>query len=71
MAITNGPAAHAPFGAITIYRIITVVWNAAETVLAWNERRRMINVSQSLSSDQNDDIGLTTSDIDNFARKGF
>ena len=71
MATTFPPAAVAPFGAITIHRVITVLWGAADTLCAWNKRRRTIAVLRALNPTQLDDVGLTRSNVDDFARKYF
>ena len=63
--------AAAPFGAITIHRIVTGVMGAAGRVRAWNDYRRTINALRALTPDQLDDIGLTQADIENFGPKGF
>ena len=71
MATTYAPAAFAPFGAITIHRVITALWSVADKLYAWNARRRTITALRALSPTQLDDIGLTDGDVDNFARMGL
>jgi uncharacterized protein YjiS (DUF1127 family) len=71
MATTFTRAAIAPFGAITVHRIITAVSNMATTLRIWNETRRTVNVLRSLSPAQLDDIGLTRGDVEDFGRKRF
>ncbi len=71
MATTIARAAIAPFGAITVHRIVTVVSDMAAKMQAWNDTRRTVNVLRTLSPAQLEDIGLTRGDIENFGRKGF
>lgn len=63
--------AAAPFGAITIHRIVTAVMGVAARIRSWNDYRRTINALRALTPDQLDDIGLTQADIENFGSKGF
>ena len=69
MANTFTRAAIAPFGAITVHRIITAVSDIAITLRAWNETRRTIAVLRSLSPAQLDDIGLTRGDVEDFGNR--
>ena len=69
MANTFTRAAIAPFGAITVHRIITAVSDIATTLRAWNETRRTIAVLRSLSPAQLDDIGLTRGDVEDFGSR--
>ena len=69
MANTFTRAAIAPFGAITVHRIITAVSDIATTLRAWNETRRTIAVLRSLSPAQLDDIGLTRGDVEDFGNR--
>ena len=71
MATTFTRAAIAPFGAITIHRIITVVSDMAPTLRTWNDTRRTVNVLRSLSPAQLDDIGLTRGEVEDFGSKRF
>jgi uncharacterized protein YjiS (DUF1127 family) len=66
----NITTAAAPFGAITIHRMVTAVSGVAENLRAWNETRRTINALRALSPAQLDDIGLTRSQVEDFGRKG-
>jgi uncharacterized protein YjiS (DUF1127 family) len=70
MATTFTRAAIAPFGAITVHRIITAVSDMAANLQAWNDTRRTVKVLRTLSPTQLEDIGLTRGDILNFGRKG-
>ena len=63
--------AAAPFGAITIHRIVTAVLGVADRFRAWNDYRRTVNALRALTPDQLDDIGLTQADVENFGAKGF
>ena len=71
MATTDIRTAVAPFGAITVHRVVTAVFSAVATLRSWNDTRRTINTLRTLSPAQLDDIGLTRGDIENFAHKGF
>ena len=71
MATTYSPAAVAPFGAITIHRVLTVLWDVGVMLCAWNDRRRTIIALRALSADQLHDVGLTPADVDDFGRKGL
>lgn len=64
-------AAAAPFGAITVHRIVTALFGVVDTIRGWNDRRRTLAALRALSADQLDDIGLTRDDIEGFARRGF
>jgi uncharacterized protein YjiS (DUF1127 family) len=64
--ITNTAA---PFGAITIHRIVSAVSGIADNLRAWNETRRTINALRALSPAQLDDIGLTRSEVEDFGHK--
>ena len=63
--------ATAPFGAITIHRIVAAVMGVADRIRAWNDYRRTVNALRALTPDQLDDIGLTQADVENFGAKGF
>ena len=71
MATTFTRAAIAPFGAITVHRIVTAAANAAATLRSWNDNRRTVNALRALSPAQLDDIGLTPADVEDFAHKGL
>ncbi len=64
-------AAAAPFGAITVHRVVTAVLGVFDNIRAWNDYRRTVNALRALSPDQLDDIGLTTADVESFGLKGF
>ena len=67
MATTYIRTAVAPFGAITIHRIVTTLWGVVATLRAWNDTRRTVAALRKLSANQLDDIGLTRGDIEEFA----
>jgi uncharacterized protein YjiS (DUF1127 family) len=71
MATTTIRTAVAPFGAITVHRVVTAISGVADKLRAWNDTRRTIVALRALSPAQLDDIGLTPGEIDAFARKGF
>ena len=71
MATTFNRAATAPFGAITVHRIVTAVSEMTAKLQTWYEIRRTVRVLRTLSPAQLDDIGLTRGDIEDFGRKGF
>ena len=58
----------APFGAITIHRVISALSGVVEAVQAWDRKRRTVNALRVLSASQLDDIGLTRADVSNFGR---
>jgi uncharacterized protein YjiS (DUF1127 family) len=63
--------ATAPFGAITVHRIVTALSGVVTKFAAWNETRRTVAALRSLSQAQLDDIGLTRADIEDIARRGL
>jgi len=71
MAITHSPAAVAPFGAITIHRVITALWALAERLQDWNDSRRTTAALRRLNAAALKDIGLTRAEVDDFGRKGL
>ncbi len=71
MATTDTRTAVAPFGAITVHRVVTAISGVVGTLRAWNDTRRTIVALRELSPAQLDDIGLTRGDIEEFSRKGF
>ena len=71
MAITTIRTPVAPFGAITIHRVVTALSGVVGTLRAWNDRRRTVNALRALNPAQLDDIGLTPGDVENFGRKDF
>ena len=71
MATTFTRTAVAPFGAITVHRVITAISGVVATLRAWNDTRCTIVALRALSAAQLDDIGLTRTDVEDFGRKGF
>ncbi len=71
MATTNIRTAVAPFGAITVHRVVTAISGVVDKMRAWNDTRRTIVALRALSPAQLDDIGLTRADIEDIGRKGF
>jgi len=69
MATTFTRTTVAPFGAITIHRVVTAISGVVGTLRTWNDNRRTIIALRELSAAQLDDIGLTRADVENFGRK--
>jgi len=61
-AFESGRAA--PFGAITAYRIVNVVYATIDALRVWNEKRITRTQLYKLSERELDDIGLTRADIE-------
>jgi len=64
MATTIMNTATAPFGAITVHRIVSTLTAAVDAFRAWNETRRTVAALRQLSPTQLDDIGLTVADVE-------
>jgi uncharacterized protein YjiS (DUF1127 family) len=58
----------APFGAITVYRLVQNVVHTAETMKAWNAARITRKALNRLSNRELDDIGLCRGDIEMIGR---
>ena len=58
----------APFGAISIFRLVTFIGDAYATVAAWNDARVTRNALGKLSDRELDDIGLCRGDIEMIGR---
>lgn len=58
----------APFGAITVYRMVQVVVLTAETMKVWNSARITRKALNRLSNRELDDIGLCRGDIEMIGR---
>lgn len=58
----------APYGAITTYRAINALSNAALAFQAWNDARVTRNALNRLSDRELDDIGLCRGDIEFLGR---
>ncbi len=71
MATTYTRTAVAPFGAITVHRVVTAISGVAGKLRAWNDTRRTIVALRALSPAQLDDIGLTRADVEDIGRNGL
>jgi uncharacterized protein YjiS (DUF1127 family) len=58
----------APFGAITVFRMVQTVTNAVEAMKAWNSARITRKSLSRLSNRELDDIGLCRDDIELIGR---
>ena len=58
----------APFGAISIFRLVTFIGDTYATVAAWNDARVTRNTLGKLSDRELDDIGLCRGDIEMIGR---
>ncbi len=58
----------APFGAITVYRMVQSVTYTAEALTAWNSARITRKSLNRLSNRELDDIGLCRGDIELIGR---
>ena len=58
----------APFGAITTYRAISALSNAASVLASWNDARVTRSALSRLSDRELDDIGLCRGDIESIGR---
>jgi uncharacterized protein YjiS (DUF1127 family) len=54
----------APFGAVSAFRVTSLIGNAVAAVAAWNDARVTRNALAKLSDRELDDIGLTRADIE-------
>ncbi len=61
-------ASHAPFGAITVLRVTTVIERGINALRAWHLRRRTVKELSALSRSQLADIGLEGMSFDEIAR---
>jgi uncharacterized protein YjiS (DUF1127 family) len=53
----------APLGAVATLRVVDVVLNLKNSVVAWNEARETRKVLSRLRDEQLQDIGLTRADL--------
>lgn len=60
---TTKSAATVPFGAVTLYNIVSSFDELRLTIRAWNARRVTRNALKRLSDAQMNDIGLTYRDV--------
>ena len=68
MATTFNSTTVAPFGAITVHRVISALLGMVATVEVWDQKRRTFNALRVLTAQQLDDIGLTRGDVASFSR---
>ena len=54
----------APFGAVSTYRVVSVLERTIDAVKTWNAQRRTAKALNLLTDYQLDDIGLTRGDVD-------
>lgn len=59
----------APFGALTIHRVITRIEALVATVASWNNERKTVATLSRLSDHELNDIGLCRGDIHALARR--
>lgn len=58
----------APFGAISIFRLVSFITETATTVSAWNDARVTRKALGKLSDRELDDIGLCRGDVEMIGR---
>jgi uncharacterized protein YjiS (DUF1127 family) len=58
----------APFGAITVFRLVQAAGSAGVALQAWNSARITRKALSKLSNRELDDIGLSRGDIDLIGR---
>ncbi|MEL6267962.1 MAG: DUF1127 domain-containing protein [Pseudomonadota bacterium] len=61
----------APFGAITVHRLVTAVTDLREALEARLSRRRTVTALSRLTDRQLEDIGLCRADVDRLAHRGY
>lgn len=61
----------APFGALTIHRVVTKTEAIREAYIDWNTRRKTVAALNALSTQQLNDIGLNRGDISQFASRNY
>lgn len=69
--MAKSTSAVAPFGALTIFRIVNIFAALPESLAAWNATRKTIQQLNALSDTELDDIGLSRGEIPNVARGRF
>ncbi len=57
----------APFGAISVYRLVSALDNLRSSFVAWQNSRSTANALSKLSDHELADIGLSRSDINNIS----
>jgi len=53
----------APVGAVATLRVVDIILNLKNSVIAWNEARVTRNILSRLTDAQLEDIGLTRADL--------
>lgn len=66
MAVLQSPKV-APFGAVTVLRLVSAIEAVFQPLVRWNKARRIDYSLSRLSARQLDDIGLTRGDITRIA----
>ncbi len=59
----------APFGAVTVYRVISACSEFLTALLAWNDARKTQKILSRLSAHELNDIGLTPADVEAMTRR--
>ena len=70
MAVTH-TTTHAPFGAVSVYRLVSLVGEGVMAVYHWNVAHRMRRDLNALTDHQLHDIGLERADIDAVADRAL
>lgn len=63
---TKTATMHAPFGAVTILRMVNALTNVKTAIVKWNASRKTREMLYDLSDAQLNDVGLTRADIAKF-----
>ncbi len=71
MATTYTRTAAAPFGTITVHRVVGALLGVAAKLRSRNDTRRTITALRALNAAQLNDIGMTRADVEDFGRKGL
>lgn len=61
----------APFGAITLHKVVRAAESQMAALRDWNDLRRTRKALSSLSDRELADIGMIRSDIDNLSSRNF
>ncbi|GMG83353.1 hypothetical protein LNKW23_25660 [Paralimibaculum aggregatum] len=68
--MTDNVANRLPFGAITAHTVVRFGSDLLERIAEWRRVRATASELRRLSPEQLKDIGLTSDEVDNFARRG-
>ncbi len=60
----------APFGAIIVYRAVSLLGNAYDALRNWNSKRATLKALRRLGAHELNDIGLTLADVEAMAHRG-